>query len=379
MDYRCPMDGSELERQTTPDGVAYACPVCRGRMVNIAALKRRPELRDGVGIVWSQAMRTTENTGRACPQCGAPMSRAQIPGTVRFIELCKPCQALWLEGGNEDALPHREQPPRKEERFSPQAEQALRALEAEGLQQNRQLEEKLTCERPRGLKFIAALLLLPVKEDDYGTERSPLVTWVITALCVLPFLALLGHNGQVAREWGYIAAQPLRHGGLTLLTTFFLHTGIIGIICNAYYLMAFGGDTEDHLGPASYALMLMVAHFAGLVCAGVFRPTSITPLTGAGAAVSAILVYYVFLYPRRYLQFVLILWFKLVPVRVKTWWFFVAWAAAQLYLFSWHNGAPTALAHLGGASVGYAWVMMNRARIRETQKQELATGGSRYD
>lgn len=84
---------------------------------------------------------------------------------------------------------------------------------------------------------------------------------------------------------------------LTLLTSMFMHGGIMHILGNMWYLWIFGDNIEGRLGKIGFLLFYV---FSGLVAAFaqiVTDPTSVIPMVGASGAISGVLGAYLILYP----------------------------------------------------------------------------------
>ena len=64
-----------------------------------------------------------------------------------------------------------------------------------------------------------------------------------------------------------IPAQATRLHGLTFLTSFFLHAGVIHLIGNMYFLLVFGDDVENFLKPGRYLALIVLAAFIGDIAA----------------------------------------------------------------------------------------------------------------
>ena len=89
-------------------------------------------------------------------------------------------------------------------------------------------------------KTIPALFGFPVESETAALSRWPWLTWglalVIAALSVWAFFDL----EAAVQIFGFIPAEAGRYGGLTLLTSFFLHGGVLHLVGNLYFLLIFG-------------------------------------------------------------------------------------------------------------------------------------------
>src|SRR5262249_45028174 len=88
---------------------------------------------------------------------------------------------------------------------------------------------------------------------------------------------------------------------LTLLTSMFLHGGIVHLLGNMWFLFIFGDNVEDALGHLRYLLFYLVcgvlaslAHVASVLA---FRDNPFIPSLGASGAISGVLGAYLLLFP----------------------------------------------------------------------------------
>ncbi|MCD4828378.1 MAG: rhomboid family intramembrane serine protease [Candidatus Cloacimonetes bacterium] len=366
MSYFCPNDETKLEPVTKHGGRTFICPKCKGEMINIAVLKRKPELRGSANAIWDEMKLHMNENGNECPQCEGRMARVQAPGTTQLVDVCKPCQSIWLDRGQFELLPRNILAPTEdteaaEEEFCPESLAALSLLQVEPKEEKPELMGDMACPRPRGWKLIPALLLLPVKDDDAEFIDRPYVTWLIAALCTFLFVFFFRDRYPITNEWGFLIDDPFRKGGLTLLTSFFVHNNIFPFIFNIYFLLVFGGNVEEYLGTVPYIILLLLSHLTGLLIHATLSAVHTIPAAGLGAGVAAIIVYYVALHPQSHLRVIL---FYFIPIRFKAYWFLIAWAVFQLsFALSQMGGATgivNAQVNVGGALIGFLWALRNR-------------------
>jgi membrane associated rhomboid family serine protease len=158
-------------------------------------------------------------------------------------------------------------------------------------------------------------------------------------------------------DWGFIPAQWARQGGLTLISSFFLHAGLFHLLLNMYFLIVFGDRVEDNLGRMRYALLLAGSHLAGLVLHGALDPRSGVPLVGASAGISGVLAYSAITFPNVRLGFLWRFDLRFRWIRIPAWRALILFVLLQLGI-AWLQvkgfGSVSALGHLGGLAVGIA-------------------------
>jgi membrane associated rhomboid family serine protease len=201
--------------------------------------------------------------------------------------------------------------------------------------------------------------MLPIK-GDIPTERTPVITIALIVINCLVFAYefLLGPEGftMFTLKWGLIPVEATTGLELTpsmstssaanLLTSMFMHGGIVHLGGNMLYLWIFGNNIEDMLGRVKFLLFYLAS---GLVAAAVFIATNThgeVPMVGASGAIAGILGAYIVTFPKaRVLTVIFIVYFirivRIPAVIVLGFWFFL-----QVL-----NGLPA----LGAGGGGVAW------------------------
>src|SRR5262249_47667244 len=84
----------------------------------------------------------------------------------------------------------------------------------------------------------------------------------------------------------------------SLVTSLFLHGGLLHILGNMLYLFIFGPAVEDGIGHARYLFFYIVAGVAANLAMVAMGPGSRVPVIGASGAIAGVLGAYFVLYPR---------------------------------------------------------------------------------
>ena len=164
---------------------------------------------------------------------------------------------------------------------------------------------------------------------------------------------------------------------VTLLTSMFMHAGILHIAGNMLFLWVFGNNIEDSMGRPRFLLFYLLAGLVAVYAQALLDPTSTTPTIGASGAVSGVLGGYILLHPRaRVLTMVIIIFFFTfieIPAMVMLGiWFalqalpaFGQIAATDL---GGADGGIAYLAHVGGFIFGLVAIKLfaNRHRSGES-------------
>lgn len=186
-------------------------------------------------------------------------------------------------------------------------------------------------------------------------QHTPWVTWILAAVLVLVTVITYGNMEQVVYSYGLVPKDWMRLGGLTLLTSFFLHGGIIHMASNVYFLLVFGDNVEDYLGKKRFLFLMGIAALAGSLLHVVFEPRSDIPCVGASSGIAAIITYYALQFPHAQLGFFSRFLYSFTWTRCPAWFFFFLWLTSQIFT-TWEQlkgfGSVSALAHIGGITVG---------------------------
>ncbi|MFM7180561.1 MAG: rhomboid family intramembrane serine protease [Verrucomicrobiales bacterium] len=350
-------------------GIHYECPTCGGRSVALAMARRQFDA-DVMKNLWLAVKEVAPVHSREaidCPYCKKKMHPLEIAdGTNGFqIDVCRTCQALWLDKDESESMPARvggevtqflpngyAPAPDRDDSLRRARVEAIRASEATGIPR-RASPETLT-------GALMSYLGLPVEEDPPPSSGRPWVTWSLIGLCMFAFaLQYTGGYQGFVRLFAYTPRNGLFGPGL--LTSFFLHGGLLHLVGNMWFLHLVGDNVESRLGPIRYLLLVMAATAAGALAHGAFEPQSHLPLVGASAGISGLMVYYALCWPTARLLFgfrvmMFPLWFSMGAA-----WAVVLWLVLQIlgaFLQVAGMGNVSYLGHLGGAAVGLLAFML---------------------
>lgn len=351
----------------TPDGMIWACQDCGGRAISLALLRR--EVQAGpVNQIWRAARDEQCSTGRLCPACAKPMLIVQTtPDRIRFgVDVCKRCQFLWFDKGEFDAMPAAPPHPQTWENSLPQKARELLAEEEVRRIGERAREESMAEEGPdEWWQKIVGLLGLPVELDN-PVHCTPWLTWTVGALMVLAMALSYSHLREIVDHYGLIASQPWRHGGLTWVTSFFLHGSILHLLSNLYFLLVFGDNVEETLGWPRFLLLLIASSVAGDALHIALEPRAELPSVGASGGISGVITFYALQFPRAQLGLCWRWWCYVRWLQISAFWALAIWVLLQIVgtaeqVAGFSN--VSSLAHLGGATVGFLlWLRLRLNR-----------------
>jgi membrane associated rhomboid family serine protease/Zn-finger nucleic acid-binding protein len=321
--------------------------------------------RDVVNDLWQTARNGDHPRKRRCPACGKRM--AEVPAgdedAVELLDVCTVCQFVWFDASEYEALPAIERTPQLEEKLSPEAREKLALLEVDTIMERARGSDWGNDSPEEWWQWIPALLGMPVEHEAALLRRLPLVTWSLALLITIVSVFAFSDIEGVVDGLGLIPARTGRYGGLTLLTSFFLHGGLFHLIGNVYFLLVFGDNVEDWLGRWRYALLLACSALVGDALHVLANPESTVPCIGASGGISGVIAFYALRFPRARLGMLVRIHYWFRWVRMPAYAMFLVWVGVQAFgvwaqLAGFSN--VSSLAHIGGACVGFVFWLVTR-------------------
>lgn len=187
------------------------------------------------------------------------------------------------------------------------------------------------------------------------------MTWGLIAINITVFIwqLLLPEEGarQFVYEYGAVPAVIVRgQHWPSIITSMFLHGGIMHLLGNMLYLFVFGDNVEAICGHFRFIIFYLVCGSLAFASHFVFEPMSEIPMIGASGAISGVLGAYALRFPRArvYVLIPIFLWiyriFKIPAIIVLGVWFLL-----QLFsgvATSGSGGGVAWFAHVGGFIAG---------------------------
>jgi membrane associated rhomboid family serine protease len=150
----------------------------------------------------------------------------------------------------------------------------------------------------------------------------------------------------------------------TVLTHMFLHGGWLHLIGNMWFLWIFGGNVEDSMGHARFAVFYVLSGLAAAAAQILADPSSGIPMVGASGAIGGVMGAYILLYPRVNVHMLVFLGFFVTTFAVPAVWMLGYWFLAQLIggfgSIGAQGGGVAFWAHVGGFVAGAALVLLFR-------------------
>ncbi len=204
--------------------------------------------------------------------------------------------------------------------------------------------------------------MLPIR-DHNPSECRPFVTWALIAINVAVFAGywhLFQDDRRLILFYHDWALTPVlvSHGEkpYTILSSMFLHGGVLHLAGNMLFLWIFGDNMEDELGHPGFLAFYLASGAAAGLAHVLYTPGSPAPLVGASGAIAGVMGGYMLLFPKAKVDilFIFIIIAKVIPV--PAWVMLGAWFALQVI-----NGAASGgdgggiahWAHAGGFVIGF--------------------------
>ena len=172
------------------------------------------------------------------------------------------------------------------------------------------------------------------------------------------------------------------HTWATVLTSMFIHGGLMHFAGNMLFLWVFGDNIEDTFGHVKYLAFYLAAGVLATLSHFAIDTGSQTPLVGASGAISGVMGAYLLLYPRNRIR-TLIWYIVITVVNLRAVWLLLIWIGLQVIQgvlsFGVSNQVSTAFfAHIGGFAVGLAVAGVYKMVSRGTDGPS-GYGGRRSD
>ena len=157
---------------------------------------------------------------------------------------------------------------------------------------------------------------------------------------------------------------------VTLLTSMFLHGGLLHLAGNMLYLWIFGDNVEALMGHIRFFFFYICCGLIATLTHIVMEPNSTIPMVGASGAISGVLGAYFIRFPRAKVHVLIIFIFFIRVIRVSAlfvlgFWFIIQVMNGFGYLGA-RGGGVAWFAHIGGFVAGFILVTLfeKKGRVR---------------
>ncbi|MGR3460955.1 MAG: rhomboid family intramembrane serine protease [Roseovarius sp.] len=203
--------------------------------------------------------------------------------------------------------------------------------------------------------------MFPIR-DHNPSGSTPYVTWALIALNVGIFLSywpLFSDERALTlffRDWAMIPAQVTARGELSgLVTSMFLHGGVLHLGGNMLFLWIFGDNLEDRMGHVPFLAFYLASGVAAGLAQVMGAPGSMVPTVGASGAIAGVMGGYLLLFPRARVDILIIIIFFVRIITIPAALVLVIWFAFQVIAGLGADpdmGGVAYWAHVGGFVAG---------------------------
>jgi membrane associated rhomboid family serine protease len=222
------------------------------------------------------------------------------------------------------------------------------------------------------------MFFFPIGDDNTQRRTTPVVNYTLIAINVAVFLYQLA-NPEFTMGYSMVPAEitqgrdivgTVQRGltlapspspiYLTMLSSMFMHGGLLHIGGNMLYLWIFGDNVEDRMGHLKYLIFYLLCGFLASATHIFFSPNSLIPSLGASGAIAGVLGAYLVLFPRQGVR--IIQWgfiTELPAVIVIGFWGLLQFIGGFSSLGR-EGGGVAFMAHVGGFVAGILLVFLFR-------------------
>lgn len=208
--------------------------------------------------------------------------------------------------------------------------------------------------------------MFPIR-DHNPSSRTPYVTYGLIVANVLIFLSYVSYFAdpnaldRFYNDWALIPARITQGQDFYgLITTMFLHGGLMHLAGNMLFLWIFGDNIEDEMGHVGFLIFYLGAGLAAALAHVIADPFSQIPTVGASGAIAGVMGGYLLLYPKARIDilFIFVVFFRIFSV--PAWLMLGFWFGVQLLSGSGENAAADGVAywaHAGGFIAGFVFTL----------------------
>ena len=203
--------------------------------------------------------------------------------------------------------------------------------------------------------------MFPIR-DHNPSGCTPWITWALIALNVAVFLSYwpLFPDERALHlffnDWAMIPARVTSRGEYTgLVTSMFLHGGLMHLAGNMLFLWIFGDNLEDRMGHVPFLGFYLASGLAAGLAQVMGAPGSVVPTVGASGAIAGVMGGYLLLFPRAQVDVLIIIIFFVRIITIPAALVLLLWFAIQVIAGLGSNpdmGGVAYWAHAGGFVAG---------------------------
>ena len=199
-------------------------------------------------------------------------------------------------------------------------------------------------------------MLFPIGDDQVKGGHFPLFSYAFIVINILIFIQQIRYPDMLVGAFGSVPVETLNGENLyTLLTSMFLHGGLMHLVGNMLFLWVFADNIEATIGNGRFLMFYLLGGLAAHLGHIYYNPSSIVPTIGASGAISAVMGAYLVMFPTsRVKMWFFFFIFRIPAVLFLGFWIFMQWnsGTAALETIDANTGGTAWWAHIGGFAFG---------------------------
>jgi membrane associated rhomboid family serine protease len=218
-------------------------------------------------------------------------------------------------------------------------------------------------------------MFLPFR-DHNPPERKPFITYGLILINIAVFFSYWGSADaviatQITFERWAMFPEDIRYGVnlYSMISSIFLHGGILHLASNMLFLYIYGDNLEDELGHMTFLGFYLTCGVLANVAQVLADPASNIPVVGASGAIAGVMGGYLLLFPKAKIDILVIFVIFFRVFSISAWIVLGLWFALQLF-----NGATSTAvssgvaywAHIGGFAAGVFLIIPLFVRLGAT-------------
>ena len=211
--------------------------------------------------------------------------------------------------------------------------------------------------------------MIPLRSSEPHYTR-PTVTLAIIAVNVAVFLFEYSIKLSMG---GYALNRFILHYGIvpdqftysSIITSMFIHGGLLHIAGNMWFLWIFGRGVEDLVGHGKFLVLYFACGIAAALLHILVNANSTVPTVGASGAIAGVMGAYLIKFPRAHIVTLVFIFIFITTVDIPAFFLLLYWFAIQFFsgvgsvgYSTTSNGDVAWFAHVGGFVAGMLLVML---------------------
>jgi membrane associated rhomboid family serine protease len=189
--------------------------------------------------------------------------------------------------------------------------------------------------------------VIPLR-DVIPSRTTPYVTIGLIAANILVFLYEMTLDARSLEAFVlYFGLVPAAFSWVAVVTSMFVHGGLLHAGGNMLFLWIFGDNVEDRTGHGRFLVFYLLCGIAAALAQAALSPNSVMAMVGASGAIAGVMGAYFVLYPHSRIVTLVPLFFFFPIVEVPAVVFLGVW-----FLLQFVSGVGSIAASTGGEPAG---------------------------